>query len=389
MSHPTWSGDRVSHAGASTQTHKDRFESFVATILSIALLVWTLGMPLLFPHTANAVTMTNASDILSDSGPSAASNHTISFIATTTLTAGNTIKIQFDPAGDEFNLTSLVVADATSTGFTVTAACSANPSEVTGSVDASAPDENITFTVCVGDTIPTGAMTVTLRNSHILNPATEGSRVVRITYGPDSADMSVAIIQHVIVTASVDTAFIFTVLGVNSGETVNGDTDLTSTATTPTLMEFGSLASGTPVLLAHDMTVITNARNGFSVTVREDQNLTDGAGADIDVFQDGEGTVVPVAWAAPTAVFLEENTHGHLGITSEDADLNGDEFGTALYAGNFATTTRVVFSHTGPSDGVTPNIGYTRIGIKLEVSDLQSASQNYTNQIVYVATPTF
>jgi hypothetical protein len=360
----------------------------LGALLNVSLLLWSLGAPLLFPHTASAVTLSNASVTLVDSGPSVATNHIISFIATTTLTAGNTIKIQFDPAGDAFNLTSLVVADATSTGFTVTAACSANPSEVTGSVDSSAPDENITFTVCVGDTIPTGAMTITLRNSHILNPATEGSRVIRLTYGPDNADMSVAIIQHVVVTAAVDTAFIFTVLGVADGEVVNGDTDLTSTGTTPTLMPFGSLASGSPVVLAHDMTVITNARNGFSVTVQEDQNLSNGAGADIDVFQDGNGTVVPTAWVPPSAVFLNENTHGHLGITSEDADLNSDEFGTALYAGNFATTTRVVFSSTGPADGVTPNIGYTRVGFKLEISDLQSAS-TYTNQVIYVATPTF
>jgi hypothetical protein len=153
-------------------------------------------------------------------------------------------------------------------------------------------------------------------------------------------------------------------------------------------MEFGSLASGTPVLLAQDLTVITNARNGFAVTVIEDQNLSNGAGADIDMFVDGNANPTPTAWVAPTAVLANENTHGHFGLTSEDSDLNGDEFGVALYAGNFATTTRTVFAHNGPSDGVTPNIGYTRVGYKIEVSDLQAAA-NYTNQLIYVATPTF
>jgi len=360
----------------------------IATILTMALLLWSVGMPFLFPKTAHAAALGSVSDLIVDSGPSVATNHTLSFTSSSTLTAGNTIKVQFDPVGDLFNLTSLTAADISTVGFTATSSCSAAPSEVTASVDATAPDENVTFTVCVGDTIASGTKSILFGNSKILNPAAEGSYVVRVTYGPDSSDTKVAIIQHVVVTAAVDTAFIFTILGVANGESVNGDTDLTATGTSATAMPFGSLASGTPVLLAQDLTVITNARNGFSVTVIEDQNLTNGAGADIDVFANGLGTVAPTGWTSPTAIFANENTWGHIGLTSEDADLNGDEFGTALYAGNFATTTRTIFSSGGPADGVTPNIGYTRVGYKLEVSDLQEAAI-YTNQIIYVATPTF
>jgi hypothetical protein len=364
------------------------FDTVVASLVSVALFFSTILSPLFFPRTAQAAALTNISDTIADSGPSVATNHTVGFTSSSTLTAGNTIKVQFDPAGDAFNLTSLVSADATSTGFTITGACSVAPSEVTMSIDSSAPDENVTFTVCAGDTIASGTKAIIFQNSHILNPASEGSYVIRVTYGPDSGDAAVAIVQHVVVTAAVDTSLIFTVIGVVSGSNVNGDTDTTATATTPTAMEFGSLASGTPVLLAQDLTVITNARNGFAVTVIEDQNLSNGAGADIDVFKDGAANVVPTAWTSPTAILADENTHGHFGLTSEDADLNGDEFGTALYAGNFATTTRTVFSHNGPADGVTPDIGYTRVGYKIEISDLQAAAQ-YTNQLIYVATPTF
>lgn len=360
----------------------------MATTVTIALLAWSLGMPFLFPKTAYAAALANVSDLLVDSGPSVATNHTLTFTSSSTLTAGNTIKVQFDPTGDAFNLTSLTAADISATGFTATSSCSGAPSEVTASVDASAPDENVTFTVCVGDTIASGTKSILFGNSKILNPAAEGSYVIRTTYGPDSSDTKVAIIQHVVVTASVDTTFIFTILGVADGEAVNGDTDLTATGTTAATMPFGSLASGTPVLLAQDLTVITNARNGFSVTVREDQNLTNGAGADIDVFENGLGTVAPTAWTPPSAIFANENTWGHIGLTSEDSDLNANEFGTALYAGNFSTTTRLVFSNGGPADGVTPDIGYTRVGYKIEVSDLQEASE-YTNQLIYVATPTF
>jgi hypothetical protein len=76
-------------------------------------------------------------------------------------------------------------------------------------------------------------------------------------------------------------------------------------------------------------------------------------------------------------------------VTSEDADLNGDEFGTALYAGDFATTSRVVFSNNSISDGATPNIGSTRVGFKIEISALQEPGTDYTNQFTYVCTPLF
>jgi hypothetical protein len=141
--------------------------------------------------------------------------------------------------------------------------------------------------------------------------------------------------------------------------------------------------------MGQDLTVQTNARAGFVVTVIQNQNLLSNTGADIDVFQNGNGKATPVAWTAPSNTLGNEDTYGHYGITSEDADLNGDEFGTALYAGNFATTSRVIFSHNGPADGVTPNIGSTSVAFRIEIGSLQEAATDYTNRITYVCTPTF
>jgi hypothetical protein len=199
----------------------------------------------------------------------------------------------------------------------------------------------------------------------------------------------VAIINHVTVTAAVDTTLTFTITGVAAGSSLNGDATTTATTTTATLMPFGVLASGSARVLAQDLSVTTNARNGFVVTVIQNQNLLSSTGADIDVFKDGNGNSSPTAWTAPLATLGTENTYGHYGITSEDADLNSDEFGVALYAGNFATTTREVFSHNGPSDGTTANIGRTRVGLKIQVSALQEAGNDYTNELIYVCTPTF
>jgi hypothetical protein len=125
------------------------------------------------------------------------------------------------------------------------------------------------------------------------------------------------------------------------------------------------------------------------VTVFQDQNLTSATGADIDQFIDGAGTATPAAWQAPANTLGSENTYGHFGITSEDSSLTaGDEFGSALYAGNISTA-RQVFYHNGPADGSTAHQGRTRIGYKIQIGSLQEAGTDYSNTLTYVATPTF
>ena len=201
----------------------------------------------------------------------------------------------------------------------------------------------------------------------------------------------VAIVNQVTVTASVDTSFTFTVAGVASGQAVNSTT--TSTTTTATAIGFGTLSPGVIVTGAQDLTVTTNAQNGFIVTVNEDQNLLSSNGADIDLFKDGAATAVPVVWTAPANILGNENTYGHLGVTSDDSDLNAGEFTSAggnKWAGNFyATTTRAIFSNTGPADGTTQNVGKARVGYQVQISALQEAATDYTNHLIYVATPVF
>jgi hypothetical protein len=88
-------------------------------------------------------------------------------------------------------------------------------------------------------------------------------------------------------------------------------------------------------------------------------------------------------------------TYGHLGITTDDADLGTIDTVTAVndftgrkYAGNIDQP-RLVFAHLGPADGVTQNKGKARVGYQIEIGDLQEAGNDYTNTLTYVATPTF
>lgn len=360
----------------------------VATVLLASTLAWAIGLPTFFT-TASAAQLSQISATASSSVPSTATNYTIRFTSTTTVAIGQTITVQLDPTTNGFVVSgSLTFADILGTGLTPVSGCGVGADEVT--VGFTNDPDVITLTAC--DPIAAGAKVLTFTNNRITNPATPGSYIVRIAgTQTDRGDTRVAVVNQVTVTASVDTTLTFTVAGVASGQTINGET--ISTTTTATAIGFGTLASGTPVLAAQDLTVTTNAQNGFIVTVRQDQNLLSSNGADIDTFQDGANTATPIAWVGPAATLGNENTYGHMGLTSDDTDLNANEFysGAVIkYAGNFfATTTRTIFSHNAPSDGTTQNIGKARVGYKIQVSALQEAATDYTNRLIYVCTPTF
>ena len=370
----------------------------VAVVLIVSTFTWAVGVPVFFT-TASAAQMSQVSATASSSVPTALGNMTLRYTSTTTVATGQTIAIQFSPghsAGtDEYQFGSLAVTDVIGeAGVTViTAACgavTANQVSINGGISNSAGNRTVTLTAC--GAVAAQQITISFRNNHVQNPTTTGSYKITIAgTQTDTGTAMTAIVNQVTVTASVDTTLTFTVAGVANGQSINGET--ISTTSTAVAIGFGTLASGTPVVAAQDLTVTTNAQNGFVVTVHEDQNLLSANGADIDTFQDGNNVATPIAWATPTAQLGNENTYGHMGITSNDTDLNANEFfsGSVIkWAGNFyPTTTRTIFSHTGPSDGVTQNIGKARVGYKVLVSNLQEAATDYTNRLIYVCTPTF
>ena len=357
----------------------------LALALIVATLAWTVGLPMLF-STASAAQLRLVSDTASSSAPSVATNHYIQWTADNTVASGGIISIQYDPSGSAFTFDPVFgLANLTFTGASLVAACGGGPDEITLTATTS---DTITFTVCgAGDIVGTGAKTLNISGNKITNPSGAGSYVVRIFNGTDFADTRVAIISAVTVTASVDTSLTFTINAVLPGVTVNGTTtNATSTASTIT---FGTTTPGVPKIAAQDLRVTTNAKNGFQVTVIQSQNLTSNSGADIDVFLANNGTNTPSSWQAPSNSLVDENTWGHYGLMSDDADLTGGAFGSNLWVGNFATTTRVVFSHATSSDGTTQNIGAAKVAYALQVGPLQEAATDYTNTLTYVCTPTF
>jgi hypothetical protein len=260
-------------------------------------------------------------------------------------------------------------------------------------ISNAAGNKYVEFKMCAGlsDTIAAGTvMKIFFTNARIVNPTTQTSYIIRVSddqSGGNLGDTRVAIISQVTVTAAVDTSLTFTINAVLPGVSVNGTTTTaTSSATTIT---FGTTTPGIPVIAAQDLRVTTNAKNGFQVTVIQNGNLLSSNGADIDMFLANNGTGTPSSWQAPQNDITNEATWGHYGLMSDDANLTGGAFGSNLWVGNFATTTRVVFSHATSSDGVTQNIGATKVAYALQVGALQEAATDYTNTLTYVCTPTF
>lgn len=364
----------------------------VAAIMGLLLILWSTGFPGVFRH-AEAAMVTSASDTLSDSAPGTVSNHTITFTTSNGLVSGEAIALTFDNtftfpgAGFDFN-----DIDVTTSGLgEVTLAASAGSGnwgvDITGNVitltvDGASVASSSQITIEIG----TNATSGSTGDAQISNPSATGSVPIEIGGTmQDSGSLLVTIIEGVTLSASVNTVFDFAVAGVASGATVNSSPTTTATGTTATTLPFGTLVAGTSKTLAHDLSVTTNAKNGFSVTVEQSGDLTSATGATINGFIDGAYTDTPTAWVAPSASVGNADTYGHWGITSDDSDFSV----TADQWVSGSTTPRTIFSHNAVADGTGVGQGTARVGYQIQISSLQEAGTDYSTTITYIATPTF
>ena len=371
-----------------------------AAVATLAIVLWSLGLPSL--RFAEAANVTSFSDTLSDSAPSVAANHTITFVTPTGI--ANTQSIVLNLADGPFTGFGTLGADDIdvqddTTDLTVAVGCAANE------IGVATTTTTLTLTFCAGGgaSIPAlGTTTIQIGtnatfeatgNNQLVNPTVGSYQILVTAGGSDSGETRVAIVSPVEVTAAVDTSFTFTVAGVAATGTVNGETITGST--TATAIPFGVLVANTASTSAQQLSVATNASYGFAVTVQVDQQLTSSTGADIDGFANGTFTSTPAAWTAPSESISNENSWGHWGLISDDASLTSgltDPFDVGGVGQRFvsASTTPVeVFRHNGPANGSTQDIGTARVGYKVEISDLQEAGSDYNATLTYVATPVF
>lgn len=377
----------------------------IAFLLIVSLLLWSMGAPALLQN-VHAANLTSVSDTLSTSAPNALARNTIQFTSTSAILHSQTIALVFDPDTSAFTET---YSSASSSDFSlnagtnypiVTSCTSGNQATVTANNYNTGGNEGVTFSLCAGATdIATGTpvtLVVGSTTQLFANPATPGQSY-RVTIGGtqvNAGETRIEVVNQVTLTASVATQFTFTVLPVAAGVSINGETTTTGTTSTATSLPFGSLASGTPEVVGQMLQVSTNAENGFSVTVQENQPPTSATGATIDLFRNGATTSVPTIWIAPSAIVGQPNTYGHFGLTTDDTSVTDGGIGftpttTTPYVGNFDQPL-VVFANPGATSiNGGRGIGTTTVGYKIQVSDLQEAGNDYTNTLTYVATPTF
>lgn len=370
----------------------------IAITVGMALLLWSTGLPSIFLF-AEAASITSASDTLSSSAPGGLSNHTIAFATPLGMPASSTITITF-PAGfslpvmgpDDIDLsasgTQKTVATTSSTSGVWGAYFSGQVLTLTSPTDVS-QSSSTPFVISIG----TNATTGVTGDAQITNPTGTTTSYEILIGGtmPDSGSVRVAIVDQVVVSADVNTSLTFSVAGVNSSSTVNGSATTTAATTTPTTLPFGNLPVGVSKTLAHDLTVSTNAKNGYTVTVEQTGDLQSTTGATIDGFIDGADTTTPAAWVRPSALIANTDTYGHWGLTSTDSTTTRaalDEFSSDRWVSG-STTPIVIMGHNDVADGVTAGVGTARIGYQIQISALQEAGDDYTTTLRYIVTPTF
>ena len=378
----------------------------LALILGIAVLLWTTGAPMFLNYAhARAANLSSVSDILTNSNNNTYSGHTVQYTNATSTLAGQQINIILDPdthaftelgdaATSSYFSLSFFSAGAT-TSIPIVSACTGTSTTLAETGNTG----NLTFILCPGTTIYGGSyITIAMATSSqdFVNPSGTGS--YRVTIGgtqTNSGETRVAILPNVTLTAAIATIFTFTVAGDATSTVINHATTTIAAPANGQSLPFGTLVSGTTTTMGQHLTVTTNARNGFVVTVQANQPPTSGAGAIINSFEDGATTTTPEPWAFPQNILNQYNTYSHFGVTSNAASSTpsiASDWANATstkYRGAFITAPLDIFDWNGPSDGTTQNVGVADVAYSISISPLQPAGNDYTDTLTYVATPTF
>jgi hypothetical protein len=348
----------------------------VATLVAVAVVLASIGFYSI--NEANAANFTNVSNLISDSAPGAAPSHTISFTIPDggAINATGTISITFPTGAGEFTnvntipsvTTTVAAASDPATGF------SAGASSISfGGIEAE-PGEEVVVAIPAG---------------FINNPTATGSYeiVIERDGNVDVGRTIVAIHETVLVTAIVQPTFDFAIFGTATGTIVNGAT--TTGQSFVDRIPYGVLQADVLEDLAQRLTVETNARNGFRVTVETDGHFRSSTGAIIDPFDDGVEVTSPgTPWTSPDVDINSELTWGHWGVMPDDFDLTGGAYAPNQFFAA-STTPRLVFDHDDPANGSEPGVGEAYVMYRVEITALQEAADDYQTTLTYIATPTF
>ncbi|MBI2113451.1 MAG: hypothetical protein HYT50_02640 [Candidatus Wildermuthbacteria bacterium] len=386
-----------------------------AALLLVALFVSSLGY-VFVPRFAGASAMTGVKDTLTTPVPSASANHTIVFTLASgeTWAAGETLTATFESG---FSLAALASSDPldydiqTDTGGTPTeetlvaagSCASSDAIEIT-----SISGQVITFTACTSYTAPPNAAAYEIQigtnaasggtgNSQIANPGTAGSYDIDLagTIGSTATGTAmVAVIAALSVTVNIDESLSFSVSGQTASQCANYN-DVASpneVATTASAIPFSSVLEDAFYDACQALTVSTNAASGYSVTIKENDQLT-GSGYQIpDGNCDGactDSSEGPWATASNNGFgYCMEDVTGNGAATADSGwgtngcDDSTTHFKTIADTGSGETAQTIMSSASAVAGDISD------VGFRLSV-DASQGSGNYSNTVTYVATGNF
>lgn len=372
---------------------KIRFSVSTRSVIAAALIAGVINLtaiPMLVSK-AKAATLTQASLTIGDSRASVTTSHAFVF---TTASTGTIDHIDFQYC------TTASGSCSAPTGLDITTPGTPTVNNI-GAGTVSNSGSTLTYTITTPASVGNGTA-ISISFPSIVNPSTINTAFyVRITTkdggsaiidGPTAVAAAILDTNSLAASATVDSTLSFSVAGVASGGTTAGNqtTDITTTAST---IPFGDLIANSTKTGATDLTVITNANNGYTVTVKSaDPPLAD-VSKNIDKFSAGSNAA-PAAWVGgttnnPTGTSPSVNT-GFFGYTTNDASLGT---GTAtrftssnnMWAGSDLQTPEEVAYNAGSTSGSGDTV---RVGWRVEVNNFQP-NGSYTGTITLVATPTF
>lgn len=256
------------------------------------------------------------------------------------------------------------------------------------------------------------AMSMTIGGTHeLLNPAPDATHVqgtaddytIRIQNlnasdsAIDAVDAKVIVVEAIRVSATVEETLTFTIALVSASANNCGTGASTDVATTVYSVPFGAVTSPNTFYDAeHQLTVSTNADDGYEITVFEDDELGfDGAAS--PYIPDTPCDVACTHTTAQEWVTTSTNGFGYSlqNATNNDAKFEWDDNTptTGFKAKQFPNRTEgltqdqdtdaEIMSNAGPVSGSSIYVCY-----RVDVSGSQEAG-NYYNTITYIATPQF
>lgn len=339
--------------------------------------------------------LTNVKDTLSDSRPSTASNHTISFTlsAANIIQTSDTIVVTF-PVGftiGSVDYTDIDLSGSSSGEKTLAAAATASDwgAVFSGQVlTITAPSgagpftsASETLTIEIGTNATYGAT----GDQQITNPATPGSYTIDIAANGDSPEtgaLVVAIISGVTVTATIAESLTFTIAGIANTACTLGNA-VTAVTTTATAVPFGDMNANTFKKGCQLLTVNTNAGDGYTMTSQENDQMTNAGGQTIPDTTCDNGSCTETtgdAWVTASANHgLGHTCFGLNCVGAYSAGTNYRQFASIADT----ETAQTMMSSSSPVTNATSTVVY-----QLSVSGSQP-SGNYTNTVVYITTAQF